>query len=54
MARKPGRLAIEAPDYAGVLEGADDLDTLTGGEGAAGGKLILDRGLPLQIAGKRA
>ena len=32
--------------------GADDLDALTGGEGAAGDKLILDRGLLLQIAGE--
>ena len=50
--QEAGAVGDRGAGYAGVLEGADDLDTLTGGEGAAGGKLILDRGLPLQIAGK--
>ena len=50
--QEAGAVGDRGAGYAGVLEGADDLDALTGGEGAAGGKLILDRGLPLQIAGK--
>ncbi|WP_128115755.1 hypothetical protein [Brevundimonas diminuta] len=50
--QEAGAVGDRGAGYAGVLEGADDLDALTGGEGAAGDKLILDRGLLLQIAGE--
>nr|WP_263972795.1 hypothetical protein [Brevundimonas pondensis] len=50
--QKAGAVGDRCAGYAGVLEGADNLDALTGGEGAAGEELILDRGLLLQVAGE--
>ncbi|WP_152949712.1 hypothetical protein [Brevundimonas sp. Bb-A] len=50
--QEAGAVDDRGAGYAGVLEGADNLDALTGSEGAAGDQLILDRGLLLQIAGE--